>query len=373
MEGKSSEIPPMVAVKEPRKLTRRNFLRISLAAGAAAPLVAVGVEKAILKGFSTGLSLPGATDHLVTVANKAAEISKASENQEFKPIYEIIKEGVNNFEASTGKKVFYRRSKDYKDLTYYRKTLDEISALTVIPRSPTDILEKFKDYLPYEAQQAYFSSNLRIMSYPEIFAEGSGLYKRFKDRHPTLFGERGQIVNYDKFFEAMEVEGPMEMKGTKDFVEQKKVESGGPVSTSVLLQHYLEKNEGDLARSIYDTALFLKFMARSDLQTAYYHADETTVRWFQENIKDEYRGSSYVGSGDTEALINLLGKPYHSWNLVALTAFFPVEFIHTAGVYRQLVTMHEQGIDKTKADLQTLQDLRQTEQVLISYSQGSIK
>lgn len=373
MEEKNSEILQETPTKKPNKLSRRDFLKLFAAAAVTAPFAVAEVQKAILRAFSSGLSLPGATDRVVSAANTAAEISKNPENQGFRPINEIIKEGITNFEEKTDKKVFYQRSKDYKELGYYRKILDEISASTILPRTPENILEKFKDYLPYEAQQAYFSSDLRITSFPEVFAEGSGLYERFKKRHPSFFGDRGQVVNYDKFFEAMEVEGHAEIKEAKEFAERKRTETESPLSSSSLLEYYLEKNEGDLARSIYDTALFLKFMARSDLQTARASYGPSTVKWFQENIKDEYQGPSYRDSGDNETLINLVGKPYHSWNLVALTAFFPVEFVHAAGVYRQLATMRDQGISKTKADLQTLQDLRKTEQMFLSYPQASSK
>jgi len=367
------EIPSVLPAKEPKKLSRRDFLKLSLAAAVTAPFAVAEFEKAIIKAFSSGLSLPGATDCAVSMANKVAEVSNTPENQGFRPVHEIINEGVTNFEKNTGKKAFYQRSKDYKEYDYYKRILDKMSASIILPQTPGDILEKFKDYLPYEAQQAYFSSDLRITSFPEVFAEGSGLYERFKKIHPDFFNDRGQIVNYDKYFAAAEVEAQTEIIETKEFVERTRTKSGNPISSSNLLEYYLGKNDGDLARSVYDTAIFLKFMARSDLQTASASYTPSTVRWFQENINDEYQGPSYLDHGDDKTLINLVGKPYHSWNLVALTAFFPVEFVHAAGVYRQLATMRDQGIDKTKADLQTLQDLRQTEQILLSRSHADTK
>lgn len=272
MDEFSKEQLPQVSTKPTKKLTRRDFLELSLAAVITAPFAIAKIEQTILKAFSSGLMLPGATDRMVSVANSATEIGQSSENQTFRPVYEIIKEGINNFETKTGKKAFYQRSKDYKE-----------------------------------------------------------------------------------------------------FVERKKMEPQNPISSSGLLEYYLEKNSGDLAKSVYDTAIFLKFMARSDLKTGKASYDPSTVKWFQENIKDEHKGPSYQNSADNKTLINLVGKPYHSWNLIALIAVFPVEFIHAAGVYRQLVTLRDQGIDKTKADLQTLQDLRKTEEVFLSYPPVSSK
>lgn len=165
----------------------------------------------------------------------------------------------------------------------------------------------------------------------------------------------------------MEKEGKEEMDEAIRFIEQRREASGKPISSSELLGYFLERNEGDIAPSISDTAIFLKFMARSDPETAKASHTSFNKNWFQTNIADEYGGSSYSESLKDGSTINLIGKPYHSWSLVALLPFFPIELIHAAGVYRQLSTLKSQGISKSKADLQTLQDLRATEAVCLKY------
>ena len=145
-------------------------------------------------------------------------------------------------------------------------------------------------------------------------------------------------------------------------------DSNKPVSASMVLEYFLEKNNGNLAQSVFDTALFLKFMARNNPETGS-GTSEFNETWIKENIQDEYQGPSYSNPSEGESLINLVGKPYHSWNLVSLLQFFPVELIQAGGVYRQAITFKDQGLGKTRSDLQTLSNLRKIEELLMTFSQ----
>lgn len=109
-------------------------------------------------------------------------------------------------------------------------------------------------------------------------------------------------------------------------------------------------------------------MARNNTNTGDFSADDFNIKWYKQNIKDEYQGPTYISPPEGEPVINLIGKPYHSWNLVAMLQFVPLEVVRIGGVQKQLSTFTEQGLGKTRADLQTLENLREVEQFLLSYS-----
>lgn len=347
-----------------RKLPRRRFLAGVAVGLAAAPLATAQFERAILDSFAKALMIPGTTDTLINTAKSVSEIGKSNENPNARPMHELIKSAIANSDGKFDKKVHYQRSPDYRDKEYYGKVFSQLTP-TVLPKKPDDILEAFKKSIPGDASLAYMSSDSRITTFPEVYVSGSGLYERFKLKHPELF-KTGSTVLSVEALKVMETEGKQDMDDARNFVESKRAESGKPISSSSILEYYLERNNGDLAASINDTSIFLKFMARSDPQTARHPSNASYNQvWFRNNLLDEYHGSSYQTPPSNESLENLIGKPYHSWNLVAMMQFFPVEVIQVAGVYRQLNTLDTQGISKTKADLNTLQDLRLTEEVCL--------
>lgn len=351
-----------------KKSSRRTFLRRARNVVVVAPVLTKLLEQAVYEGIRAGLTTPGATDTLVKATNKISEAAPNSENQQFRPLKEIINEGVNNFEERTGKKVYYKRSKDYKDKDYYSSLIDKIGKSSILPKLPKDIIEQFKSDLPYEAYQVYLSSEYRITSFENIFAQGSGFYERFKAHHPGLIREDNYVQSYGKLFEAMRHEGNDEIEKIVQFVEQTRAKVNKPISASYILSYILEQNHGDLGRSIFDTSVFLKFMSRNNPETGAINNDTYNEKWYQENILDEYQGPSYNSPPAGETSVNLIGKPYHSWNLIALNQFFPVELIQVAGIHRQLASFHEQGLGKSRSDLQTLQDMREIEKELLSYS-----
>jgi hypothetical protein len=167
----------------------------------------------------------------------------------------------------------------------------------------------------------------------------------------------------------MDKDGQKELLATKLYVESKVKEEGEAVSSSILLDYFLEKNSGNLPQSIFDVALFLKMAARTDLNTGTFTADNKNIWWYQKNIKDEFQGPSYNHTPKDESAINLIGKPYHSWNLVALLYYLPANVVRAGGIYRQLTNFSAQGLGKTRADLQTLSDLREIESYLLEFAQ----
>jgi len=110
-------------------------------------------------------------------------------------------------------------------------------------------------------------------------------------------------------------------------------------------------------------------MARNNSDTGDFVPNENNVNWYRQNIKDEYQGQNYTSTLEDEkkSAINLIGKPYHSWNLVSMLQFLPVEVIRIGGIQKQLSTFSEQGLGKTRADIQTLDDLKKIESFLFSF------
>lgn len=366
-EQTDQAIPIQESVKtspSDRKLSRRRLLVGSVTGLVTAPFIGTQLERVVMDGFAKGLMAPGTTDSLINSAKALVETASSNENPNARPLHELIGSAVANFERRSSKKVHYKRSPDYKDKEYYSSALAKL-APTVLPKNPNDILEEFTKTIPGDAFFAYVSSHTRTTSFPFVYVSGSGLDERFKERHSELF-KTGSIVRSVEALRAMEVEGKRDMDEIRNFVESRRAELGKPISSSYVLEYFLERNSGDLAASINDTAIFLKFMARSDLQTARRPSKPSDNQtWFQTNLLDEYAGSSYQNPPSGESLENLIGKPYHSWNLAAMLQFFPIEVIHVAGVYRQLSTLDTQGLNKTKADLHTLQNLRSIEKVCL--------
>lgn len=375
MEEKMSEIPTNVVAKKttqekPRKLTKREFLKAAVGGAVGAALFIKSLEKTFYEGLIAGLTNPDINDKTTTAALKISEAAPDSENPKFRPIAEIIEESVDRYKSKRRASIIYIRSKDYRDASYYAETIDKLASSRIIPRKPSEILEELKKAIPHEAYQAYLEGEyIGNMGFKDYFPLGSGFYERFKEKHSEIIRDDGYIESYDKLFEEMERDGRTEMNEMRKFVEEKRISNDGqPISCSVILERFLEKNKGNLSNSIFDTALFLKFMARNDPNTGQFKPEEFNVEWFKENTLDEYQGPSYTEEQQSANTLNLIGKPYHSWNLVALLKFFPNEIVRAGGLYRQLGSIGEQGVGKTRSDLQTLEDLRRTEQLLLSYS-----
>lgn len=311
------------------------------------------------------MSSPALSDRTTDMLTKISETASNSENPQFRPIEKIIQEGISLYATNTSKNIFYIRSLSYRDNDYYAQEIASIGGSSLFLSSPKTAIEKLEKKFPDEAYQAYASNNNTFSQFESLFASGSGFFTRVKKENSALFDQNGKIIDYDKYFKILQETGKKEINGAKNYIEQKVKDLGEPTSASFILEYFLNKNDGDLSQSIYDTAILLKFMARNDSDTAASSEDQQNIDWMKQNIKDEYQGTNYA---KTEEALNPIGKPYHSWSLVAMLKFFPVEMIRTSGIYRQAVTFGSQGLGKTRSDLQTLKDLRGIENLLLSYS-----
>ncbi|MCA9379832.1 hypothetical protein KC675_01490 [Candidatus Dojkabacteria bacterium] len=295
-----------------------------------------------------------------------AELFSSEENPNYRPMVDIVRQGISEFEAQGGK-VSYEKSEDYRDIDYYEDALDESIDTDGLPLKPGVVKDSFMSKIPYEANLAYLQGEyIATGGFKDFFPPGSGFYNRLIKSHPDLLNSQSQISDFDKFFELTETAGYFEMSEMKEYIESVRVQNGEqPVSSSKVLGKFLEKNEGNLRESIYDTALFFKFMARNDKNTGRFRPTQSNVDWYKENILDEFQGPSYMDpEGDT---LNLIGKVYHSWTLTSLVSYFPIEIVGAGGLYQQLGSLGEQGIDKTLSDLQTLAGIQDIDNLLETY------
>ncbi len=349
------------------KLSRRKFLRIaSFAIGV--PIFSEAIERVMYLGLKLGFINPDVTDTLTKQALDFTEKEVTSKNEMFRPMAKIIEEGIQLYRnRPSSKPVIYTRSSAFRDANYYADIMTIIANSSILPTPPDDAIEQLKNAFPPEAFYAYVSSNTRFGSFSEIYADGSGFEMRIKRIHPELFDQAGKILDYDTYFLVLNSEGKKEIEMIQKFIEELVCKRNAPISASEVLAFFLERNEGQLAHSIYDTAIFLKFISRNDFNDGKNNLSDRNTMWMTAHIKDEYHGPSYILSNDKKEQLNLIGKPYHSWNLVAMLEFFPTELIRVSGIYRQIITLKDQGLAKSRADMQTLYDMRMIEACLLEY------
>ena len=374
MEGQNIEllktdVKPLAPKTTARGLTRREFIKRGAEFLVGGVLTVKALEKAFFEILYNGIKNPQINDAVITTSLKLSEQEPGKENPDFRPMAEIIKEGLDYFQEKSEIKPFYQRNKNYKNAEYFADSIKKFTEIRLLPQSISRASAALTASLPMGGPfEAYNQASGSNGSYEEIFSLQSGLDERFRERHPELIHKSGMYLKNTKLAELMEEEGRKEITEVIQKVEIKSKELNQPVSTSFILGHFLEKNKGNIGQSIYDTTLFLKFMARNKPDDGTFSATVENVNWYDRNIKDEYQGPVFTNPPAGERAINLIGKPYHSWNLAALLQFVPVEVVRIGGVRRQIVTFSEQGMGKTRADIQTLKDLRKIEQLLLSYS-----
>ena len=179
----------------------------------------------------------------------------------------------------------------------------------------------------------------------------------------------------------------------QQYVESEVERNGGqPISASRILAYTLDRNNGDLAKSLWDTAIFLKFMARANLQalqrnekaefTGFDQRAGENTQWFVDNILDEYGKvnpyTAYVGQAfrddinpsertnfdQNTSLVNLIGEPYHVWQIAAYLDAFPPEIVNMFVGLNMYSTKESQGESKIAADMWGLVGLSDLDQYL---------
>lgn len=370
--SESGESPSVPEVQQSSKKLNRRELLIKLAGGiAATPLILGQAERGLMHVFANALTRPEIVDNAIDKLKNRAENQKEYENPQFRPMQIIIQEAIDNYKKGSQKPITYKRSSDYRDINYYSDTIKEISNRTILPKSPKDFIKELKGKLEGEAGYAYLESWNDNQQFEDIFPTGSGLYSRFVQTHPDLFDANGRPKNFGEYFAQIQSEGKSIMQEARSLMSQGREKTGKPVSSSKIVEFFLERNNGELGENLYDTAITLKFMARNDAESGYYSArqdPEKNTKWFSEHILDEFKGPSYHNTPEGESQINLIGKPYHSFNLVSLLKFVPVELIQGATAFEYINYGSGHGSVKAVADLQTLSELRSIEGQLLTYS-----
>ncbi len=347
------------------RFNRRRFLQGSAAVVATGTIASSGqLEKAAINGLMKLFDDP---KHGEDILHKAAEsLGRNKENPHFRPIDLLIEEGIKVYEGQTGNKACFQRSIDYRDFAHYQKGVETASnSIGVLPTNPTKIAESLINSFPASAKSQFAAADDRIGNFFGVLSltDQSGLYERYCEENPN---DRGKSFARQDMIDRGNQKAREYITEAKEFTETEAGKNGNrPISASKLLSFFLSKNNGDIASSLNDTYIFLKFASRNNFETGEAKADDVNVNWLKNNILDEYGSSSYATESDD--LVNLIGKPYHSWNLVAMLAYFPPEIIEIGGIYRQLTHIDQQRADKLQSDLLTLSELKQADETLLSH------
>lgn len=377
MEEINAEVPntigqntigQIVGAEKPR-ISRSDFIKLVAGAALAAPFAIKRLEKDFYEAIIIGITNPYVNNTVVSAALQTSESAPNSENPNFRPMVDILKEGISAYSGNDSQPAFFQRNKDYRNIEFYSDVIRKSTSKQVMPKIPSEVASEITTSFPPEAREAFEKSSVIATGFELLFVPGSGFGARFRKKHPEFEYENGKYLKHSSERNTlMDKDGGSEMKEMIQWVEETRTEQGKPISASFILARFLEKNAGNIPHSIFDTAIFLKFMARTDPNSGNFSADEKNIQWYRQNIKDEYQGPTFISPPEGEPAINLIGKPYHSWNLVSLLQFLPVEVVRVGGIQKQLSTFKEQGLGKTRADLQTLDDLREIEQLLLSFS-----
>jgi len=346
--------PPEV---DPRKrISRRDFLKL-------APVLLVGgyfgLKELVAEATRSAIGYSGVTDIFFDLTDSLDNAPLAEVNSEARPIKDILGEGINIFESKSGKIAFFNREPEYRDAKYYSEGMKKKMSSRLALSGPKEMEEDLRSLSPGDANAVLSESFLRVSQYEAIRLTGSGFYNRFRIRHPELFKEN-KVVDYSKYFETSLKEAQLEVQLIDRYVEDRTKAESKSISTSEIFSYFLVRNDGNVGQGIADTYVYLKFKREVD-------ADD---EWFSRNIKDEFAGKNFNKMPAGQERLNLIGKPYHSWNFLNLLRYFPVEVVRLGGLSKQLGSVIDQGVDKVIADTRTLEDLRDVDTFLLTYSKS---
>ncbi len=356
-------MPEQSEINKPpvKKFSRRKFLKIAALGSAAAVLTSGQVEKMAIDWIFGILTTPQEGENILTKA--ARLLGNEKENPNFRQMNQIIAEGISSYERQTGQKARYTKSSDYKDFSYYQEGLNKIkNSIGILAQDPRKLVAPLIDSFPPLAKREYIAAEADFGDFLTVMSKGSGMYARYG----------GAPITNDKSIELKRQKTKEYLTEARKFVEEKvKDNQGKPISASHLFTFFLKQNQGNISQSLTDTYLFLKFASRNDFETGKFTANDKNISWMQEKILDEYGIKPFNSNTQSSKsdLINLVGKPYHSWNLVAMLPYFPPEVIEIAGIYRQVTHISQQGADKLNSDLLTLGNLKTTEDLLKKFQQ----
>lgn len=424
-----------------RKFSRREFLKMAGTAGAALALgrrvadqtsdiwqpkvVELGIDslenpavmESILGNSAGFLETLALHDHRVEGA------PKIEENPSYKPMAEIIGE-VLDLRRSEGKPITYQRIDGYESLPYYQDKLRKVagnptnrdkspdgsdSRYYILGYNPNILVNLMQGggLLPKNVSEFQQISANNFGYFLDLVVNGSG----FLDRTIEILGEEARInwrleqfttkgMDYLQTHQN-EINQIVKtyLQDIKQHVEKFVIQTGAPISAGEIFSYCMERNGGSINKSLMDTMIFLKDMARSDVSlnaftelTDYQENLKKNEDWFKANIKDEYGKIGNYSKLPHETypyhgllsvkprvanlkvdkdlhLLNQIGKPYHAWNIVVLLSAVPSTITQIGIAQEQYTYFKEHGPAKIASDFRVALELRKLDSLFMMYPQ----
>lgn len=336
-------------------------------------------------------------------------------NSDYRELLDIIQAGIDVYKnEDRNRKVYYQTSR--KDKIFYnsllKKFTDDLSPFS--PISPIINSERIKlslsNLLDDETRNVIWKLYEWSYSYLDFLIPNSSLYMQIEDRLVENGENRYQLkqkiftgsIGNDKllFTKGAEIFNQW-VKTNKDFLEGEYKEDL-PVSTSKIISHYLKENDGNLSKSLWDTAIFFKILARYnhvDNQPLYYRKNliegiflsssaVKSAEYTATYIKDEFgkvnnfnflkkqldrrqikSQANYYDNDKDLSLVNQVGTPYHKLYLVALLSYLPPEIVKYFASADTLFSIDEYGIVKTEVNIDAISSLDKINQYLLTLPQ----
>ncbi len=358
-----------------KRFSRREALKYFFALAVSAPILLEELKNALIGGVGkalvSGKLFGGVNEGISEVLGKFPE----QENAEYRPMVSLVRDAICSYQSQSGGEVFYQKDQSFKSAEHYKGLLDELKQKRFYGLRSNDFATVVIKSFDSRQRAVYESSFNFFLGLQSAACPGSGYYHRLRDKFgESLDGNLGEVTDVEEY-EAIEECIYEDMSATRSCVEEAVLREQRRVSTSMILGHFLSKNRGNIGESLFDTAIFLKFMTRNNIdERGRFIGDsfesEGNIGWMRRNVRDEFDGPAYtqLEQGD-QAGLNLIGKPYHSWSLVSLLQFFPESVIQAGCYYELFKHVDDHGVGKIKADVSTLSELGEIESLLSSYAQ----
>ncbi|MBI3380295.1 hypothetical protein HY029_06095 [Candidatus Gottesmanbacteria bacterium] len=377
------------------------------------------LEKADKETYNQALSL--ITSSVINV--------KIEKNEDYKPVYFIIKEAVYDYLLSNpGKNVIYKSTR--KDENYYN-AIATSGMYNILQRSwmpetvaghifVAELLPTyFKNFGSMENYILKYSAHIYPTYYPGYILQGSGLYTYLKDKIMQRFGIDDKrfaditlSIIYNRYnqkaedveiIDVIEDEAKNWVEDSKSFIVEEYDKSNEPISTSTILRYYLEKNNGNLSESLWDVAILYKILVRFDhfdntplfivkpdtIETKFSVEKASKVAGFTAKyIKDEFTKvnnfNSLKQNLDTNAsgneseiyydpnnpeisLVNQVGNAYRKMNTISLLVSYPPNFLKFLMVVESQYKGDVHGIVKKEVDYDAALSLDEVDSYLQSF------
>lgn len=340
-------------------------------------------------------------------------------NNEYRQINEILQEGIDNYYSAGGENIFYKRYRLSSDQEkkFEENIRNKIKKYLYLGDYYPDLagfilgVDLFPNTLFFDRKTSLafrYSWRISIQQYSDIIFPGSGLYSLLeKDTDMLNYTGRkkrsfqfildGGELNWDEEFKGMiNLKIGEWIREAKNYIENR---NEIPVSAGKILGYFLKKNNGNLAGSIWDTAILFKLLTRFDhinykpiiivsagtldhgpnlinasSYAAQYIKDEysrvNNFNLLKNNLDKEYGKDSlknYYSEDPEISLVSRVGIPYHVMNTLALLQYLPSDVIKVLVSVENLGNLSEQGVSKTEVNNKLLLDLDNIDVFLRSF------